>query len=154
MFQLVLFQPEIPPNTGNVIRLCANSGTQLHLVQPLGFSLDDRQLARAGMDYRDIASVAVHADWAACLAALGNRRVFFATTRGETRHDEPGYRPGDAFVLGSEGAGLPQAMLDQAPPARRIRLPMMAGNRSLNLGNTAAVLVYEAWRQNGFAGAG
>jgi len=153
VFQLVLFRPEIPPNTGNVIRLCANTGTCLHLVRPLGFSLDDRQLARAGMDYRDIAGVLVHDDWAGCVATLGECRLFFATTRGETRHDTPVYRHGDAFVLGSESSGLPGEMLDGAPLERRIRLPMRPGNRSLNLGNAAAVLIYEAWRQNGFGGA-
>lgn len=154
MFNVVLYQPEIPPNTGNVIRLCANTGTRLHLVRPLGFSLDDRQLARAGMDYRDIADLCVHDHWAACLEALGSCRLFLATTRGETRHDAPRYQPGDAFVLGPEGGGLPQDIIGSVGTERRIRLPMRAGNRSLNLGNTAAVLVYEAWRQHGFAGAG
>lgn len=152
MFQLVLFQPEIPPNTGNVIRLCANTGTRLHLVRPLGFSLEDRYLARAGMDYRDIAAISIHDNWDACLEALGACRLYFATTHGETRHDAPRYRAGDTFVLGPEGSGLPRRMLDGADPGQRVRLPMRPGNRSLNLGNSAAVLIYEAWRQHGFAG--
>ncbi len=152
MFHVVLFQPEIPGNTGNIIRLMANSGTKLHLVKPLGFNLEDRHLARAGLDYHDLAEVLMHENWPACLAALKDSRLFFVSTRGGTRYDTPRYRPGDAFVFGPETRGLPPEMLDGAPPERRVRLPMVAGNRSLNLSNTVAVLVFEAWRQNGFAG--
>ena len=152
MFHVVLFQPEIPGNAGNVIRLTANTGTKLHLVKPLGFNLQDRHLARAGLDYHDLAEVAVHENWEACLAALKDKRLFFVSTRGSTRHDTPRYQAGDAFVFGPETRGLPPEMLERAPTERRIRLPMVKGNRSLNLSNTVAVLVFEAWRQNGFPG--
>ena len=152
MFHVVLYQPEIPPNAGNVIRLTANTGSKLHLVKPLGFNLEDRQLARAGLDYRDLAEVRVHEDWPACLAFLGESRLYLVSTRGTVRHDTPRYRAGDAFVFGPETRGLPQDMLGSVPPAQRIRLPMAAGNRSLNLSNAVAVMVFEAWRQNGFAG--
>lgn len=152
MFHVILFQPEIPPNAGNVIRLSANAGTKLHLVKPLGFNLEDRQLARAGLDYHDLAEVSVHEGWPACLAALGEKRLFLVSTRGALRHDKPRYRAGDAFVFGPETRGLPQDMLESVPPEQRIRLPMVAGNRSLNLSNAVAVVVFEAWRQNGFAG--
>jgi len=152
VFHVVLFQPEIPGNAGNVIRLTANTGTKLHLVKPLGFNLQDRHLARAGLDYHDLAEVAVHENWEACLAALKDKRLFFVSTRGSTRHDTPRYQAGDAFVFGPETRGLPPEMLERAPTERRIRLPMVKGNRSLNLSNTVAVLVFEAWRQNGFPG--
>ena len=152
MFHVVLFQPEIPGNAGNVIRLTANTGTKLHLVKPLGFNLQDRHLARAGLDYHDLAEVAVHENWEACLAALKDKRLFFVSTHGSTRHDTPRYQAGDAFVFGPETRGLPPEMLERAPTERRIRLPMVKGNRSLNLSNTVAVLVFEAWRQNGFPG--
>lgn len=152
MFHVVLFQPEIPGNTGNIIRLMANTGSKLHLVKPLGFDLADRHLARAGLDYHDLAEVRVHGDWQDCLAALKDNRHFFVSTRGGIRHDAPRYQPGDAFVFGPETRGLPPEMLESAPPERRIRLPMVAGNRSLNLSNSVAVVVFEAWRQNGFAG--
>ena len=152
MFHVVLFQPEIPGNAGNVIRLTANTGTKLHLVKPLGFDLQDRHLARAGLDYHDLAEVLVHENWEACRAALKDKRLFFVSTRGSTRHDTPRYQAGDAFVFGPETRGLPPEMLERAPAERRIRLPMVKGNRSLNLSNTVAVLVFEAWRQNGFPG--
>ncbi|HMM53588.1 MAG TPA: tRNA (cytidine(34)-2'-O)-methyltransferase [Candidatus Desulfobacillus sp.] len=152
MFHVVLFQPEIPPNTGNAIRLTANAGCRLHLVRPLGFDLEDRQLARAGLDYHDLARVSVHEDWRQCREALGDSRLFLVSTRGGVRFDAPRYRPGDAFVFGPETRGLPQEMLDAAPAGQLIRLPMVAGNRSLNLSNTVAVTVFEAWRQNGYAG--
>ena len=152
MFHVVLYQPEIPGNAGNVIRLAANTGTKLHLVKPLGFDLQDRNLARAGLDYHDLAEVAVHENWEACLAALKDKRLFFVSTRGSTRHDTPRYQAGDAFVFGPETRGLPPEMLERAPTERRIRLPMVKGNRSLNLSNTVAVMVFEAWRQNGFPG--
>ena len=154
MFHVVLFQPEIPGNTGNVIRLTANTGTKLHLVKPLGYTLDDKNLARAGLDYHDLAQISVHGNWEECLAALKGCRLFFVSTRGAARYDTPEYKAGDAFVFGPETRGLPPDMLESAPPEQRIRLPMVSGNRSLNLSNTVAVLVFEAWRQNGFAGAG
>ncbi len=153
MFDVVLFRPEIPPNSGNVIRLCANAGARLHLVEPLGFSMDDRQLRRAGLDYHELATVRVHPDWVHCLAAVEGRRMFAVSTRARVPHTEPAYRPGDAFVFGPETAGLPEELLAQFPEDRRLRLPMRPGNRSLNLSNAVAVVVYEAWRQNGFAGA-
>ena len=152
MFHVILHQPEIPPNTGNVIRLCANTGAQLHLIEPLGFSLDDRQLRRAGLDYHEYASMRVHPDLDAALAAVAPGRVFALSTRGTRRHDQMDYRPGDAFLFGRETAGLPQAVIDALPEAHRLRLPMRPGNRSLNLSNAVAVLVFEAWRQHGFAG--
>ena len=152
MFDVVLHQPEIPPNAGNVIRLCANAGARLHLVEPLGFSMDDRQLRRAGLDYHEMANVTVHRDWEACRRALEGRRQFALSTRGTVPYGEVRYEPGDVFVFGSETAGLPQALLDSFAPERRLRLPMLPGNRSLNLSNAVAVLVYEAWRQQGFAG--
>lgn len=152
MFHVILHRPEIPPNTGNVIRLCANTGALLHLVEPLGFSLDDKQLRRAGLDYHEYASMQVHADLDAALADVAPGRVFALSTRGQCRYDQVAFRPGDAFLFGSETAGLPQAVLDAIPDAQRLRLPMRAGNRSLNLSNSVAVLVYEAWRQQGFSG--
>ena len=154
MFHLILYQPEIPPNTGNVIRLCANTGIALHLIEPLGFDLEEKKLRRAGLDYREFATIETHASLEACLETLGQPRVFALSTRGTTRYDTPTYAPGDAFLLGPETRGLPQAVLDALPAAQRLRLPMMAGNRSLNLSNTVAIVSYEAWRQHGFAGGG
>ena len=150
--EVVLYRPEIPPNTGNVIRLCANAGARLHLVEPLGFSMDDRRLRRAGLDYHELATVAVHRDWSACLAALPGRRLFAVSARASRRYTEVAYAPGDAFLFGPETAGLPDAMLECVPEERRLRLPMRPGNRSLNLSNAVAVVVYEAWRQQGFEG--
>ena len=152
MFSLILYEPEIPPNTGNIIRLCANTGVALHLVEPLGFDLETKKLRRAGLDYREFAAVATHKDLEACLAALGQPRVFALSTRGTTRHDQPSYRADDAFLLGPETRGLPQPVLDELPPEQVLRLPMQKNSRSLNLSNTAAVIVYEAWRQLGFEG--
>ncbi len=152
MFQIVLFQPEIPPNTGNVIRLAANTGCVLHLVEPLGFDVSDASLRRAGLDYAEFVEMLVHADWPTCLAALGDTRRFAFSTKGMTRPDTAIFQPGDAFIFGSETRGLPAELLAALPPAQRLRLPMMPGNRSLNLSNTVAVAVYEAWRQQGFAG--
>ncbi|NJD86854.1 MAG: tRNA (cytidine(34)-2'-O)-methyltransferase [Betaproteobacteria bacterium] len=152
MVDVVLVNPEIPPNAGNVIRLCANTGTPLHLVEPLGFSMDDRQLRRAGLDYHEMANVTVHSDWASCEARLSGRRLFAFTTRGLERFDRVRYRPDDVFVFGPETAGLPEAFLAGFPPGGRIRLPMIPGNRSLNLSNAVAVAVFEAWRQAGYAG--
>ena len=150
MFSLILYQPEIPPNTGNIIRLCANTGVDLHLVEPLGFDLDEPRLRRAGLDYREFARVKTHASLQDALAAIGEPRVFALSTRGGTRYDAPTYRRGDAFLMGPETRGLPQALLDGLPAEQRLRLPMRAGSRSLNLSNAAAVVVYEAWRQLGF----
>jgi len=152
MFSLILYEPEIPPNTGNVIRLCANTGVALHLVEPLGFDLEERKLRRAGLDYREFASITTHANLESCLASLGRPRVFALSTRATTRHDTPSFARGDAFLLGPETRGLPQDVLDALPAKRRLRLPMRAGSRSLNLSNAAAVIVYEAWRQLGFEG--
>ena len=152
IFDVVLFRPEIPPNTGNVIRLCANAGARLHLVAPLGFSMEDRLLRRAGLDYHELASVTVHGDWEACRASLAARRWFACSTRGGVRHADVAFEPGDVFLFGAETAGLPEAVLATFPPAQRLRLPMVPGNRSLNLSNAVAVVVFEAWRQQGFSG--
>ncbi len=159
MFDVILHQPEIPPNTGNVIRLCANTGARLHLVAPLGFDLDDRQLRRAGLDYHEYASLQVHDSLDAAFAVLAQAgghapRVFALSTRGTMRHDTPAFVPGDAFLFGAESSGLPATVLAALPPAQRLRLPMQPRSRSLNLSNAVAVVVYEAWRQCGFAGAG
>lgn len=152
MFNIVLFQPEIPPNTGNLIRLTANTGCRLHLVRPLGFDLSDRQLVRAGLDYHDLARVSVHEGWTECAHVLGESRVFAFSTRGVTCYDQAGFRPGDSFVFGPETRGLPQSMLDALPSEQVLRLPMLPSNRSMNLANSVAVVVFEAWRQNGFVG--
>jgi tRNA (cytidine/uridine-2'-O-)-methyltransferase len=153
MFSLILYQPEIPPNTGNIIRLAANTGTALHLIEPLGFELDEPRLKRAGLDYREYAEVRTHRTLDDCLRGLGSPRLFALSTRGQTRHDAPSYRQGDAFLFGPETRGLPQDVLDALPPLQRLRIPMVPGSRSLNLSNAAAVVIYEAWRQQGFAGA-
>ena len=152
MFHIVLVQPEIPPNTGNVIRLAANTGCRLHLVRPLGFALDDRQLRRAGLDYHEYAELQVHDDWPALRAALAGRRMFAITTRGSTRYDRIRYAADDVLVFGPETRGLPAALLESWPSERRLRLPMREDSRSLNLSNAVAVVVYEAWRQCGFGG--
>ena len=152
MFSLILYEPEIPPNTGNIIRLCANTGVQLHLIEPLGFVLDEPRLKRAGLDYREFATVQTHKSIAACLGSLGGPRVFALSTRGSTRHDVPDYEQGDAFLFGPETRGLPREVLESVPAEQRLRLPMQDNSRSLNLSNSAAVVVYEAWRQLGFAG--
>ena len=149
-FHIVLYQPEIAPNTGNIIRLAANTGAQLHLVRPLGFTLNNRTLTRAGLDYHERAAMTVHDDWPACRAALGQRRMFAITTRGSTRYDTAQFTAADALVFGPETRGLPAAMLEAFPATQRLRLPMLSGNRSLNLANAVAVVVYEAWRQIGF----
>ena len=152
MFSVILYEPEIPPNTGNIIRLCANTGTDLHLIEPLGFELDEKRLRRAGLDYREFVSVQPHASLDACLASLGRPRVFALSTRNSLRYDEATFREGDALLFGPETRGLPREVLDALPPEQRLRLPMREGNRSLNLSNSAAVVVYEAWRQLGFEG--
>ena len=153
MLHVVLYQPEIPPNTGNVIRLCANSGAALHLVRPLGFTLEHARLRRAGLDYHEFARVAVHDDLAAFHAAVAPARLFALSTRGTQRYDEVAYADGDAFLFGPETRGLPGELLEALAPERRLRLPMRPDNRSLNLSNAVAVVVFEAWRQLGFAGA-
>ncbi|MEI7035413.1 tRNA (cytidine(34)-2'-O)-methyltransferase [Fulvimonas yonginensis] len=153
MLHVILHRPEIPPNTGNAIRLCANTGASLHLIRPLGFALDDARLRRAGLDYHEYARVAVHDDLDSCLAALGQPRVFAFSTRGRVAHVEARFVEWDALLFGCETAGLPAEVLEAIPPERRLRLPMRPDSRSLNLSNTVAVAVYEAWRQLGFAGA-
>jgi len=152
MFDIILHQPEIPPNTGNVIRLCANTGARLHLIRPLGFALDDRQLRRAGLDYHEYTRVAVHEEFATALATIQPRRVFTLSTRGTVRYDQVRYVEGDAFMFGSETRGLPAVLLEQIPAEHRLTLPMRPGNRSLNLSNAVAVVAFEAWRQLDFYG--
>ena len=153
MIRLLLVAPEIPPNTGNIIRLAANVGAELHLTRPLGFRLDDREMRRAGMDYRQRAVVRIHDDFAAARAAAGNGRMFAFSAKGKIRHDQPQYRPGDILVFGCESAGLPPDILSQFPSGHILRIPMRPGNRSLNLSNAVAVAAMEAWRQLGFPGA-
>jgi tRNA (cytidine/uridine-2'-O-)-methyltransferase len=150
MFDLVLFQPEIPGNTGNIIRLCANTGVRLHLVKPLGFDLEDKQMKRAGLDYHEYADLKIHEDWSACAAYFSGRRIFAVTTKGATRYSDVEFKADDVFILGPETRGLPMEIIESVPPQQRLRLPMQAQSRSLNLSNTAAVLVYEAWRQFSF----
>jgi tRNA (cytidine/uridine-2'-O-)-methyltransferase len=154
LFHVVLVEPEIPPNTGNVIRLCANTGVQLHLIEPLGFPLDDAKMRRAGLDYHDYASMKVHKNWQAFLDAEqpDAARMFALTTHGSSPFANAQFKPGDVFVFGAESRGLDAALRESFPPAQRIRLPMRPDSRSLNLSNTVAVVVYEAWRQNGYAG--
>jgi tRNA (cytidine/uridine-2'-O-)-methyltransferase len=150
VFHVVLYQPEIPPNTGNIIRLCANTGSRLHLIKPLAFDISEKAVRRAGMDYAELASVATWDSLEECLATLAAPRWFAISTRGTVRYDTLKYVSGDVFVFGPETRGLPQAVLETCPAEHRIRIPMREGNRSLNLSNAAAVVVYEAWRQNGF----
>ena len=147
MFNIVLYQPEIPPNTGNIIRLCANTGSQLHLVKPLGFELSDKHLRRAGLDYHEYASVYVYEDWVTCLEKLANKRLFAVSTKGARRYTDTNFEAGDTFIFGPETRGLPLDILERFDANHRLRLPMMPDSRSLNLSNSAAVLVYEAWRQ-------
>jgi len=155
MFRIVLVEPEIPPNTGNVIRLAANTGCALHLIEPLGFSMDDKLMRRAGLDYHEYADVKRHASWQAFVASEhpDPARLFALTTRGSRHAHELAFAPGDWFVFGAESRGLPPELREQIAPAQRIRLPMREGQRSLNLSNAVAVTVFEAWRQNGFSGA-
>ena len=154
MFHVVLVEPQIPPNTGNVIRLCANAGAQLHLVLPMGFPIDHAKMRRAGLDYHEFASVRVHASVQQWRAAERppRERSFAFTTRGTRSYTQPAFRPGDWLVFGSETAGLAPELLEEFAPEQRLRLPLRAGNRSMNLSNAVAIAVYEAWRQNGFAG--
>lgn len=153
MFHIVLFEPEIPPNTGNIIRLCANTGAHLHLVKPLGFRLEDAQLKRAGLDYHEYASLRVHENWQACKAALAGKRMFALTTKGSTRHTEHSFQAEDVFVFGPESRGLPEEIRAEFDASHRLRLPMLPNSRSLNLSNSVTALLYEAWRQNDFQGA-
>lgn len=150
MFDVILYQPEIPPNTGNIIRLCANTGANLHLVKPLGFTLEDKQLLRAGLDYHEFATIAVYQDWTECAERLKDRRIFAVSTKGRQRYDLVNYAAGDAFLFGPESRGLPPEILGSVSEQQRIRIPMVPGSRSLNLSNTVAVVLYEAWRQTSF----
>ena len=147
MFDVILFEPEIPSNTGNIIRLCANTGATLHLVKPLGFTLDDKRMRRAGLDYHEFATLIVHQNWADCADSLKDRRIFAVSTKGAQRYDLMTYAEGDAFLFGPETRGLPAEILGSVSEPQRIRIPMVSGSRSLNLSNTVAVVVYEAWRQ-------
>lgn len=152
MLHVVLYQPEIPPNTGNIIRLCANTGSHLHLIQPLGFDWDDRRLRRAGLDYHEYAQVRLHQDFESFLAEVNPTRVFAFSTRGTQAYHRAEYRAQDALMFGPETRGLPDSLLQSLPDGQVLRLPMCPGNRSLNLSNTVAIAIYEAWRQLGFAG--
>ncbi len=156
MFKIVLYQPEIPPNTGNIIRLCANSGSSLHLVHPLGFKLDEKSLRRAGLDYAELTDVHEYKSMHDILELpeINNERIFACSTRGSIGYAEAVFRPGDVLLFGPETRGLPQELLDNMPSERLIRIPMCPGNRSLNLSNAVAIILFEAWRQQGFAGAG
>jgi tRNA (cytidine/uridine-2'-O-)-methyltransferase len=151
-FDIVLVHPEIPPNAGNVIRLAANAGCRLHLVEPLGFSMDDKQLKRAGLDYHEMVNVTVHADWTTCRGALAGRRMFALSTRGAVTYTDISFQAGDVFVFGAETSGLPAEVVDSFTVENRLTVPMRPGNRSLNLSNAVAVVVFEAWRQLGFQG--
>jgi tRNA (cytidine/uridine-2'-O-)-methyltransferase len=153
MLDVVLYQPEIPPNTGNIIRLCANTGTRLHLIKPLGFALEDKQLLRAGLDYHEFVAITVHPNWEECLRHLHKRRFFAVSTKGKQRYDRGAYASGDVFLFGAESRGLPPEILESFPEQRRIRVPMVPDSRSLNLSNAVAVVVYEAWRQMNFGSA-
>jgi tRNA (cytidine/uridine-2'-O-)-methyltransferase len=153
MFHVVLYQPQIPPNTGNIIRLCANTGCQLHLIEPLGFRIDAAAVRRAGLDYAEMAAVHTHAGIEACLGQLGSAPLYAIETGTALPYTEARFAPGSALLFGQETAGLPSLLLERIAPARRLCIPMRADNRSLNLSNAVAVVVFEAWRQQGFAGA-
>jgi len=152
MFRVILFTPQIPPNTGNIIRLCANTGADLHLVEPLGFTLDAKSCRRAGLDYHDLANVSKHENLEDCLSALGQPRLFAVTKFATQRYDSPRFAAGDAFLFGAETTGLPAAIHDDLADSQKIGLPMSGGNRSLNLSNAVSIIIYEAWRQCGFQG--
>lgn len=154
MFDVILYQPEIPPNTGNIMRLCANAGARLHLIEPLGFLLEDRRLRRAGLDYREWARVQVHADLPTYVQTQSPPRLLACTTRGKLSLAETAFLSGDALLFGPETRGLPQELLEDMPGDRRVYIPMRPGNRSINLSNAVAIVLYEAWRQQGFGGAG
>ena len=151
MFHVVLYEPEIPPNTGNIIRLCANTGAKLHLIQPLGFTLDDSKLRRAGLDYREFSQVTEHANLAAFIADIQPPRLFAISTRGKRRYSDVAFAPNDAFLFGPESRGLPTTLLDEMSSECILRIPMLAHNRSLNLSNAVTAVVFEAWRQHHFA---
>ncbi|MBK0003995.1 tRNA (uridine(34)/cytosine(34)/5-carboxymethylaminomethyluridine(34)-2'-O)-methyltransferase TrmL [Erwinia sp. S43] len=153
MLHIVLFEPEIPPNTGNIIRLCANTGFQLHLIEPLGFAWDDKRLRRAGLDYHEFTAIKHHANYEAFVAAEAPERLFALTTKGTPAHSAVSYQDGDYLLFGPETRGLPASILDALPAQQKIRIPMMADSRSMNLSNAVSVVVYEAWRQLGYAGA-
>ena len=150
MFHIVLFEPEIPPNTGNIIRLCANTGAALHLIEPLGFKLEDKQLKRAGLDYHEYANLTLHKNWTDFLSAMAGKRMFAITTKGSQNYAKVQFEPGDVFVFGPETRGLPEEIRNTFVPEHRLRLPMLPDSRRLNLSNSAAVLLYEAWRQLDF----
>ncbi|MBL1376101.1 tRNA (cytidine(34)-2'-O)-methyltransferase [Zobellella iuensis] len=153
MFEIALYEPEIAPNTGNIMRLVRNNGCRLHLIEPLGFDLEEKKLRRAGLDYADFGRIQLHPNYAAFLTAMAGRRLFACTTKGSRHHHEPAYQPGDVLLFGPETRGLPDAVLAAVAPEFRIRIPMQPDSRSLNLSNAVAVISYEAWRQQGFAGA-
>ena len=153
MLDIVLFQPEIPQNTGNIIRLCANTGYRLHLIQPLGFHWDDKKLKRAGLDYHEYTQIGFYQSLADFLGEVKPKRVFVCTTKGSTTHTEPDYLQGDVFLFGSETKGLPLEIIQAHPESQRIRIPMLAESRSLNLANSVSVILYESWRQLNFIGA-
>ena len=153
LVHVILYEPEIPPNTGNIIRLCANTGAQLHLIKPLGFDLEDKQLRRAGLDYHEYAEMKVHDNLVACLQSLPDVRLFAMTTKASRHYHDAAFKAGDALLFGPESRGLPENLLALIPPAQRLRLPMLPQNRSLNLSNSVAVAVYEVWRQLGFEAA-
>lgn len=152
MFTVILYQPEIPPNTGNIIRLCANTGTELHLVKPLGFPLDSAKMRRAGLDYHEFTTIKVHENFSDCLDAMPEQRIFALTTKGNTRYDSPKFKAGDVFLFGPETRGLPSEILAQLPESQKLRLPMQPNSRSMNLSNTVSVMLFEAWRQLDFLG--
>jgi tRNA (cytidine/uridine-2'-O-)-methyltransferase len=149
---VALFEPEIPPNTGNIIRLCANTGSRLHLIEPLGFELDDKRMRRAGLDYKEFVDVAVHKNLEVFLDSVGDARIFPCSTKGCKRYSDIEFRQGDCLLFGPETRGLPRAVLERFPPPQRLRIPMLPDNRSLNLSNAVSIIVYEAWRQQGFFG--
>lgn len=153
LFHIVLYQPEIPPNTGNIIRLCANTGCQLHLIHPLGFELDDKKLRRAGLDYHEFAAVSEWPDLVTCLRQFATNRIYACSTKGKRAYSEPAYKPGDVFVFGPESRGLPADYLASLAAENILRIPMLADSRSMNLSNAVSVFVYEAWRQCGFVAA-
>ena len=150
MFNVVLFEPEIPPNTGNIIRLCVNTNANLHLIKPLGFDLDEKQLRRAGLDYHDMANITVHESYQECIDSLKGNRIFAVTTKSSKYYYEPSYIPGDVLLFGPETRGLPTEVLSNPDNFMNIRIPMVKNNRSMNLSNSVAVIIYEAWRQNNF----
>lgn len=152
MFHIALHEPKMPQNTGNIIRLVSNNGCQLHLIEPLGFELDEKKLRRASLDYRDMANVTIHKDYPSFVQAMGSRRIYALTTKGSRPHHEPDYQPGDVLLFGSETAGLPDDIRNGFPAEQRIRIPMLPNSRSMNLSNSVAVISYEAWRQLGFEG--